>query len=125
MPTKIRLARGGSKKRPFYRIVVADQRMPRDGRFIEKIGTFDPLLARDDEKRLVVDNERVKYWLGTGAQLTDRIQKILSDAKVVTLSEKQAEKLKSRIKAVQDKIAKIKAKEEAEKAAEETKEATA
>ena len=73
MATKIRLARGGSKKRPFYSIVVADVRAPRDGRFIEKIGTFNPLLAKDNEQRLVMDLDRVKHWLGEGAQPTDKV----------------------------------------------------
>ena len=66
MSLKIRLARGGAKKRPFYSIVVADSRNPRDGRFIEKIGTYNPLLGRDDEKRVQYDDERAKYWLSKG-----------------------------------------------------------
>ena len=67
MAMKIRLARGGSKKRPFYRVVAAESRMPRDGRYIEKLGTYNPLLAKDDEARVNLDMERVKYWLGEGA----------------------------------------------------------
>ena len=67
MSVKIRLSRGGTKKRPFYRIVVADARMPRDGRFIEKIGTFDPLKAKDDASRVVLDQEKAKAWLAKGA----------------------------------------------------------
>ena len=77
MAIKIRLARGGSKKRPFYRIVATDSRMPRDGRFIEKLGTYNPLLQKDDEKRVVMNMERVKYWIGLGAKPTDRIQRML------------------------------------------------
>jgi small subunit ribosomal protein S16 len=77
MAIKIRLARGGSKKRPFYRIVATDSRMPRDGRFIEKLGTYNPLLAKNDEKRVVMNMERVKHWLGLGAKPTDRIQRML------------------------------------------------
>ncbi|MCF6303880.1 MAG: 30S ribosomal protein S16, partial [Rhodobacteraceae bacterium] len=73
MSVKIRLARGGSKKRPFYRIVVADSRMPRDGRFIEKIGTYNPLLAKDSEDRVKIDLDRVKHWMDEGAQVTDRV----------------------------------------------------
>ena len=73
MAIKIRLARGGSKKRPFYRIVAADSRMPRDGRFIEKLGTYNPLLPKDSEERVKMNMERVQYWLGQGAQPTDRI----------------------------------------------------
>ena len=77
MPLKIRLSRGGAKKRPFYRIVVADSRMPRDGRFIEKIGTFDPLKAKDDASRLALDQEKAKAWLVKGAQPTDRVLRLL------------------------------------------------
>ena len=77
MAIKIRLARGGSKKRPFYKIVATDSRMPRDGRFIEKLGTYNPLLQKDDDKRVVINMERVKHWLGLGAKPTDRIQRML------------------------------------------------
>jgi small subunit ribosomal protein S16 len=80
MAMKIRLARGGSKKRPFYSIVATDSRMPRDGRFLEKLGTYNPLLAKDDEKRVVMNLERVQYWLGQGAQPTDRIARMLEAA---------------------------------------------
>ena len=78
MSLKIRLARGGAKKRPFYSIVVADSRNPRDGRFIEKVGTYNPLLARDDEKRVQYNDERVKYWLSKGAKPTDRVARFLA-----------------------------------------------
>lgn len=77
MATKIRLARGGSKKRPFYRIVAADTRAPRDGRFIEKLGTYNPLLAKDSAERVTMDKERVQYWLDQGAQPTDRVLRFL------------------------------------------------
>jgi small subunit ribosomal protein S16 len=77
MSLKIRLSRGGAKKRPFYRIVVADARAPRDGRFVEKIGTFDPLKAQDDASRLVLDQEKAKAWLAKGAQPTDRVLRLL------------------------------------------------
>ena len=83
MAMKIRLARGGSKKRPFYRIVAADSRMPRDGRYIEKLGTYNPLLPKDSEERVKMDMERVKYWLGEGAQPTDRISRFLEAAGVL------------------------------------------
>ena len=73
----IRLARGGAKKRPFYNIVVADSRSPRDGRYIEKLGTFDPLKAKDAADRLVLDQEKAKAWLGKGAQPTDRVARLL------------------------------------------------
>lgn len=80
MAISLRLSRGGSKKRPYYRIVVADARSPRDGKFIEKIGTYNPLLAKDDAKRIVLDGERAKYWLGVGAQPTDRVARFLDAA---------------------------------------------
>jgi len=80
MAMKIRLARGGSKKRPFYRIVAADSRMPRDGRYVEKLGTYNPLLAKDSEERVKMDMERVQYWLDQGAQPTDRISRFLEAA---------------------------------------------
>ena len=83
MALKIRLARGGSKKRPYYRIVVADARMPRDGRFIEKIGNYNPLLKKDDENRVVIDLERAKHWLEKGAQPTDRVARFLGAADLV------------------------------------------
>jgi small subunit ribosomal protein S16 len=82
MATSIRLSRGGSKKRPYYRIVVADGRSPRDGKFIEKIGTYNPLLAKDDEKRVVLDSDRAKHWLSVGAQPTDRVARFLGVAGV-------------------------------------------
>ena len=82
MAISIRLSRGGSKKRPYYRIVVADARSPRDGKFIEKIGNYDPRLAKDDEKRVVLDADRAKHWLGVGAQPTDRVARFLDAAGV-------------------------------------------
>lgn len=80
MPLKIRLARGGAKKRPYYRIVVADSRSPRDGRFIEKIGTYDPLKKRDDATRVNLDTDKAKAWLAKGAQPTDRVLRFLDAA---------------------------------------------
>ena len=88
MAMKIRLARGGSKKRPFYRIVAADSRMPRDGRYIEKLGTYNPLLPKDSEDRVKMDMERVQYWLGEGAQPTDRISRMLEAAGVLERKER-------------------------------------
>ncbi|HTV34287.1 MAG TPA: 30S ribosomal protein S16 [Methylocella sp.] len=76
MPLKIRLSRGGAKKRPFYRVVVADSRMPRDGRFIERLGTFDPLKAKDAQDRVVLDEEKAKAWIAKGAQPTDRVARL-------------------------------------------------
>ena len=78
MAVRIRLSRGGSKKRPFYRIVAADQRSPRDGRFIEKLGTYNPMLPQDHAERFVVDGEKVKAWIAKGATPTERLAKMLS-----------------------------------------------
>jgi len=83
MAMKIRLARGGSKKRPHYSIVATDSRMPRDGRFLEKLGTYNPLLAKDDENRVKMDLDRIKHWMGLGAQPTDRIARMLEVAGVM------------------------------------------
>ena len=82
MAINIRLARGGSKKRPYYKIVVADARSPRDGRFIEKIGNYNPLLAKDNEQRVQLDADRAKHWLSVGAQPTDRVARFLDVAGV-------------------------------------------
>lgn len=80
MALKIRLARGGSKKRPYYQIVVADARSPRDGRFLEKLGSWNPMLAKDDEKRIELNAERVQHWIAQGAQPTDRVMRFLDQA---------------------------------------------
>ena len=82
MALRIRLPRGGSKKRPYYRIVVADARAPRDGKFIEKIGNYNPLLAKDNDQRGQLDAERAKHWLANGAQPTDRVARFLDAAGV-------------------------------------------
>ena len=84
MTLKIRLSRGGAKKRPFYRIVIADARMPRDGRFVERIGIFDPIKPKDAADRLVVDAEKAKDWIGKGAQPTDRVARLLETVGVGT-----------------------------------------
>ena len=112
MALKIRLARGGSKKRPFYRIVVADSRMPRDGRFIEKVGTYNPLLPKDSEERVKMDLERIQHWLGEGAQTTDRVSRFLEAAGVVEKKERNNPKKGTPGKAAQDR-----AEAKAEKAA--------
>ena len=83
---KIRMSRGGTKKRPFYKIVVADARAPRDGRFLERIGHYNPLLPKDNPERVKIDLERVKHWLGHGAQPSDRIERFLAE---VGLAEKK------------------------------------
>jgi len=80
MATKIRLARAGSKKRPYYHVVIADVRSPRDGRVIERIGSYNPMLEKGDEKRVVLDIERATYWLQSGAQPTDRVERFLDAA---------------------------------------------
>ena len=79
MALKIRLTRGGAKKRPYYRIVVADARAPRDGRFIDKVGAYDPMKAKDDPARIVLDNEKIQSWLAKGAQPTDRVMRFLDE----------------------------------------------
>ena len=88
MSMKIRLARGGSKKRPFYRIVAADSRMPRDGRFIEKLGTYNPLLPKDSEERVKMDVEKVQAWIAKGAQPTDRVKRMLEAAGALPKTER-------------------------------------
>ena len=113
MAMKIRLARGGSKKRPFYRIVAADSRMPRDGRFIEKLGTYNPLLPKDSEERVKMNIDAVKAWLDKGAQPTDRVARMLEAAGVLEKKERSNPK-----KAVPGKKAQERAEEKAAKAAE-------
>jgi small subunit ribosomal protein S16 len=112
MATKIRLARGGSKKRPFYRVVVADSRMPRDGRYIEKIGTYNPLLPKDSEERVKIDLDRVKYWLGEGAQVSDRVSRFLEAAGILEKKNRSNPK-----KGTPGKAAVERAEEKAQKAA--------
>jgi len=110
MAMKIRLARAGSKKRPFYRIVATDSRMPRDGRYIERLGTYNPLLPKDSEDRVKMDMERVQHWLAQGAQPTDRIARMLE---AIGLKEKTERKNPQ--KAEPGKKAKERAEERAEK----------
>lgn len=122
MALAMRLSRGGRKARPFYRIVVADKRFARDGRYIERLGTYNPLLANDDEKRVVLNEERIKYWLGQGAKPSRRVQIFLGKAGIMDMPEiretpqksAQSEKTKMRIA---DKEEKKKAAEEAAKEA--------
>jgi small subunit ribosomal protein S16 len=83
MAVKIRLARGGTKKRPYYRVVVADERAPRDGRFIEKVGTYNPLLPSDSAERVKLDLERIQHWIAKGAKPTDRVLRFLDQAGVL------------------------------------------
>jgi len=83
MSLKLRLARGGSTHRPYYRIVVADSRSPRDGRFIDRIGAYDPLQPKDSDKRVIIEVEKAKEWLAKGAQPTDRVARFLAEAGLV------------------------------------------
>tara|TARA_B100001057_G_scaffold124755_1_gene123492 strand:- start:9 stop:428 length:420 start_codon:yes stop_codon:yes gene_type:complete len=82
---KLRLSRGGSKKRPVYKVVVADSRFPRDGRFIEKVGFFNPLLPKDKKERVGLESERIKYWLGQGAKPTTRVARILGENDLIPM----------------------------------------
>ncbi len=89
MALKIRLSRGGAKKRPMYRIVVADSRSPRDGRFIERVGVYRPLLSADDPERVIMDQDRIRYWLGQGAKPTDRVALFLGKADIIPMPERR------------------------------------
>ena len=129
MAMKIRLARGGSNKRPHYSIVAADSRMPRDGRFIEKLGTYNPLLPKDSEERVKMDMERIQHWLDRGAQPTDRIARMLEAAGARDKTERnnpnKAKPGKKAVERAEEKAAKAAAANEApaeEPAAEETAE---
>jgi len=85
MSLRIRLARGGAKKRPFYRIVVADSRSPRDGRFIEKIGTYNPMVPKDHPERIKFDEDRAKHWISVGATPSDRVARFLGQANIIAV----------------------------------------
>lgn len=118
MALAIRLARGGAKKRPFYRIVVADSRAPRDGRFIEKLGTYNPLLPKDHDQRVTMNEDRVKHWLGVGAKPTDRVARFLDTAGIVERKPRNnPNKAKPGKKAMEREEAKRQAEEEAKEAA--------
>lgn len=129
MATSIRLSRGGSKKRPYYRIVVADSRAPRDGKFIERIGSYNPVLPKGDEKRVVLDTERAKHWIEAGAQPTDRVARFLDAAGVkerkASNNPKKAEPGQKAKERAEDRAAKLAEAEEARKAAEEAAKAPA
>lgn len=122
MSLKIRLARGGAKKRPYYRIVVADSRAPRDGRYIEKIGSFNPMLPKDHADRIVFDQERVKHWISVGAKPTDRVARFLSAADLVERriprQTKKAEQSAATLERIREKEEKLAAAAEAAKEAE-------
>ena len=117
MSTKIRLSRGGAKKRPFYRIVVADTRSPRDGRFIERVGTYNPMVAKDHPERIVLKEDRIKHWLANGALPTDRVARFLGAAKIIDkpVYAEQTKKHLPRAKTLE----RIKEKEEIQRAAKE------
>jgi small subunit ribosomal protein S16 len=120
---KIRMSRGGAKKRPIYKIVIADSRKPRDGRFIEKVGFFNPLLPKDKKERLSLDIERIKYWLEKGARPSDRIARFLGEANVIPKPAQKNNPIKAKPKKkAQERLA---AAEEAKKAAEEAAKAEA
>ena len=113
MAVAIRLSRGGAKKRPYYRIVVSDSRSPRDGRYLEQIGTYNPLLAKDDENRVKLDTDRAKYWLGVGATPSDRVARFLDAEGIIERAPRNNPK-----KAEPGEKAKERAEEKAEKAKE-------
>ncbi len=121
MAVSIRLSRGGAKKRPYYRIVVADARSPRDGNYLEQIGTYNPLLAKDDENRVRLTEDRARYWLGVGAQPTDRVARLLDKAgikeRAATNNPNKAEPGKKAKDRAEDRAAKIAEAEEAAAAA--------
>jgi small subunit ribosomal protein S16 len=117
MSVKIRLSRGGTKKRPYFRVVVADERAPRDGRFIEKVGTYNPLLSADNSERVKLDLERIQHWLSKGAQPTDRVLRFLDQAGVLKREARlNPEKAKPGKKAQERAAERAKKKEEAEAA---------
>ena len=116
MSLKIRMSRGGAKKRPFYRIVVADSRMPRDGRFIEKIGHHNPMVPKGHPDRVVIDLERAKHWISNGARPSDRVARFLADAGEWTRTYNEQPKKSQPGEAAQERAA---AKAEKAKAAEE------
>ena len=96
MTLRIRLARAGAKKRPHYRIVVADSRSPRDGRFIERVGAWDPLRPKDSPERVTLKSERIRYWLDRGAQPSDRVARFLGEAEIAPMPPRRDNPVKSR-----------------------------
>lgn len=115
MAIKIRLSRGGAKKRPYYRIVVADSRSPRDGRFIERLGTYNPMVPKDHPERLVLKEDRIRHWLGHGAKPTDRVARFLGAANIIELPERREQTKKNLPRAKT--LERMKEMEEAAKAA--------
>lgn len=127
MSLRIRLARGGAKKRPFYRIVVADSRMPRDGRFIERVGTYNPMLAKDHPDRVTLQTDRIEHWLKIGAQPSERVARFLGKAEVIAMPtyREQTKKDKPRPKTLEKMAAREEKRKAAEEAAKEAAEAAA
>lgn len=129
MSISMRLSRGGSKKRPYYKIVVANSRAPRDGKYLEQIGTYNPLLAKDSGERVKINEERAKHWLSVGAQPTDRVARFLDAAglkeRKATVNPKKGEPGEKAKERAEEKAAKIAEAEEAARAAEEAKNAPA
>jgi small subunit ribosomal protein S16 len=121
MSVAIRLSRGGAKKRPYYRIVVTNSRSPRDGKYLEQVGTYNPVLAKDDENRVKIVEDRVRYWLGVGAQPTDRVARMLDKAGIkereATNNPQKAEPGKKAKERAEDRAAKLAEAEEAAAAA--------
>ena len=121
MSVSLRLARGGSKKRPYYKIVVANSRAPRDGKYLEQVGTYNPLLAKDDENRVRLTEDRVHYWLGVGAQPTDRVARMLDKAgikeRAATNNPQKGEPGQKAKDRAEEKAEKLREAEEAAKAA--------
>jgi small subunit ribosomal protein S16 len=121
MSVAIRLSRGGAKKRPYYKIVVANSRAPRDGKYLEQIGTYNPILAKDDENRVRLNEDRVRYWLGVGAQPTDRVARMLDKAGVkereATNNPKKGEPGQKAKDRAEERAEKLREAEEAAKAA--------
>ena len=109
MSLKIRLARAGTKKRPFYRIVLADSRSPRDGKFIERLGSYDPMLPADHKARITLHEERIKHWLTVGAQPTERLARVLANAGLVEAPERHEQPLQSLPREERKKLAAAKA----------------
>ncbi|MDR2857367.1 MAG: 30S ribosomal protein S16 [Novosphingobium sp.] len=124
MSVSLRLARGGSKKRPYYKVVVANSRSPRDGKYLEQVGTYNPLLAKGDENRVRLTENRVRYWLGVGAQPTDRVARMLDKAgikeRAATNNPQKGEPGQKARDRAEEKAEKLREAEEAAKAAAET-----
>ena len=131
MAVALRLSRGGSKKRPYFRIVAADIRAPRDGRYLERLGTYNPMKEKNDPERVTLKTERIKYWLSVGAKPTERVQKFLAAQKlaekpIITKQTKQDKPKKKTLEKIKAKEEKLKAKQdEATKVAEAPEQATA